>query len=92
MNAFSRVAIMLSFALGVPMSGLVAQVQPAACSGTPYRQFDFWVGDWEVTNVEGAVVGQNTITKILKGRWTVKCSLEESIAFNSSMTGIGGGW
>ena len=58
---------MLSLALGVPMLGLVAQAQPAACTGSPYSQFDFWVGDWEVTNAQGAVVGQNTITKILKG-------------------------
>ena len=67
MSFFSRVATVLSLALGVPMSGLIAQAQPAACTGTPYRQFDFWVGDWEVTNAQGAVVGQNTITKILNG-------------------------
>ncbi len=67
MNSFSRVATVLSFALGVPMSGLVAQAQPAACTGSPYRHFDFWVGDWEVTNTQGTLVGENTITKILKG-------------------------
>ncbi len=67
MNSFSRVATVLSFVLGVSISGLVAQAQPAACTGSPYRQFDFWVGDWEVTNAQGVVVGQNTITKILKG-------------------------
>ncbi len=67
MNSFNRVATVLGFTLGVPMSGLVGQVQPAACTGTPYRQFDFWVGDWEVTNAQDAVVGLNTITKILKG-------------------------
>ena len=26
------------------------------------RQFDFWLGDWEVTSAEGTVVGKNSIT------------------------------
>ena len=43
------------------------------CSTEEYRQFDFWVGDWEVFNPKGDKVGENTIEKILGG-----CSLQES--------------
>lgn len=39
------------------------------------RQFDFWVGDWEVVNDEGKFVGRNRITKDEQGyliteKWT----------------------
>jgi len=37
------------------------------CSDEAYRQFDFWVGKWEVTNPAGRVVGSNRITPILGG-------------------------
>jgi hypothetical protein len=31
-------------------------------------QFDFWVGEWEVLDPEGRVVGHNSITRLLGGR------------------------
>lgn len=42
---------------------LCAQSQPPA---TPpeARQFDFWVGDWEVTTPDGQKAGENCIEKI----------------------------
>ncbi len=61
-------------ALAMPVS-LAAQSgqQPAACSASAYRQFDFWIGQWDVTNPQGAAAGTNTITPILHG-----CVLHES--------------
>lgn len=44
-----------------------------ACRGSEHRQFDFWLGDWEVTNNAGAVVGENRITRVSRG-----CGLLES--------------
>ena len=32
-----------------------------------YRQFDFWIGDWDVFDGKGRKVGSNTITKDQKG-------------------------
>jgi tetratricopeptide (TPR) repeat protein len=32
------------------------------CKSTEFRQFDFWVGDWEVQDPAGSVVGQNLVT------------------------------
>lgn len=37
---------------------------PPACSAAEHRQFDFWVGDWQVAHPDtGAVQGRNTITR-----------------------------
>lgn len=47
----------------VTAPGLVAQGQPPTfgCSGAVTRQFDFWIGDWNVT-AGGAQAGTNLIT------------------------------
>lgn len=55
-----------------------AQSEPAAppakpCTAPEYRQFDFWLGDWEVTTPAGEVAGHNRIESILGG-----CVLRES--------------
>ena len=42
------------------------------CGAAEYRQFDFWIGDWEVFNPDGQKVGENRIEKILDG-----CALAE---------------
>src|SRR5262249_50083607 len=33
------------------------------CTGPHYKEFDFWVGDWEVRNAAGQVIGHNKISK-----------------------------
>ena len=53
----------------------VAQ-QPAqqpGCDSEKHRQFDFWIGEWEVTNPAGQRAGTNRIEKILNG-----CVLQEN--------------
>ena len=46
---------------------------PPPCSSDEFRAFDFWLGEWEVSNPEGDVVGENTIRAVLDG-----CALEEN--------------
>ncbi|MGZ3445268.1 MAG: hypothetical protein ACXWLG_06895, partial [Myxococcaceae bacterium] len=43
------------------------------CSTAGHRQFDFWVGDWEVQTPKGTAAGENKVEKILDG-----CALRES--------------
>ena len=43
------------------------------CTATAHRQFDFWIGDWDVTDPAGKSVGTNLIKPILGG-----CVLLES--------------
>jgi len=52
-------------ALVVSVFSLGAHAQdakPAPCSAPEHRQFDFWLGDWEVRGPAGKVAGHNTIT------------------------------
>lgn len=46
---------------------------PVPCTAIENRQFDFWIGDWDVTNPAGQPVGTNLIKPILNG-----CALHES--------------
>jgi hypothetical protein len=44
------------------------------CMDTPeYRQFDFWVGDWDVFNPSGRRVGTNKVVRLQDG-----CIVEEN--------------
>jgi hypothetical protein len=43
------------------------QAQQRPCAAEAHRQFDFWVGTWEVSNAQGDVVGTNEISSILGG-------------------------
>ena len=58
-----------------PAAVSAQQPAPAPCSSPEYRQFDFWVGDWEVVDTAGTVLGRNRITRMLNDcvvheRWT----------------------
>ncbi len=74
--------------LGVVLLGLLsvlpaeAQERQQPCSSEEARQFDFWVGEWEVQQPAGTPVGANTIRKILNG-----CVLHESYTTPSGYAG-----
>ena len=57
-----------------------AQAADSACDAAEYRQFDFWLGDFEVRTAEGGLAGHNLIEPILGG-----CAITEQ------WTGAGGG-
>ncbi len=59
---FAALAVLL-VAPGAPAQ----QAQQPPCAADAHRQFDFWVGTWEVTNAQGNVAGVNQITSILGG-------------------------
>lgn len=48
-------------------TALGAQQRPPNCSVPEHRQFDFWLGTWDVFNPAGDQVGENTITLRLNG-------------------------
>lgn len=52
---------------------LTGAQQPATCASLPHRQFDFWIGEWEVATANGQRAGTNRIEPILGG-----CVLHES--------------
>jgi hypothetical protein len=53
-----------------------------ACASAEHRQFDFWIGDWEVKDATGALAGTNRIDPILGG-----CVLQENWQGAESMSG-----
>ena len=74
-----RVAIAL-IGIGVVFAPSIATVPPARpprqgplrCGDPAFRQFDFWIGEWEVSGIRGTLVGSSRITSILDG-----CALRE---------------
>jgi len=52
---------------------------PRPCAAPQHRQFDFWIGEWDVRTPDGKTAGTNRITGILGG-----CGLQEN------WTGAGG--
>lgn len=52
---------------------------PKGCTPPEHRQFDFWIGEWDVANPGGKPAGRNRIESILGG-----CALRET------WTGTGG--
>jgi hypothetical protein len=66
--------------------GLVAQQPPAArppaCTSAEHHQFDFWIGDWDVSLPNGNHAGTNKIQPILSG-----CVLQENWSGVRGLTG-----
>ena len=65
-----------------------AALQQTKVTGAPceyiaeYKQFDFWIGEWDVFGAGGTQVGQNTIERLDKG-----CVLWENWTSASGTTG-----
>jgi hypothetical protein len=53
-----------------PAAPTAPAVKP--CTAPEYRQFDFWIGSWEVKNPKGGIEGYNKIESIQEG-----CSIQE---------------
>ena len=55
----------------------------AACADLAYKQFDFWLGDWNVSNTAGKLIGRDHVTRAFGG-----CVVQES--WTSVEGGTGG--
>jgi hypothetical protein len=54
----------------------------SACTGAEHRQFDFWVGRWDVFLPDGSLAGENRIERVAQG-----CALHESWRGRSGFSG-----
>jgi hypothetical protein len=52
---------------GVAAPSRAADPAPTPCSRSEHRQFDFWVGEWDVQDPKGNRAGENSIKSILGG-------------------------
>lgn len=64
------------------VSGGHAQRPRQRCDGPEFRQFDFWLGEWTVTQADGRQAGTNRITAIEDG-----CALLEQWQGGGGSTG-----
>lgn len=66
-----RIALLPWIAVALAAAPAVAQQPPpptaSPCASEAHRQFDFWVGDWEVRGPAGKKAGDNRITRIHDG-------------------------
>jgi hypothetical protein len=73
----------LILAAAVLTAPCAALAQATPCEGPEHRQFDFWIGRWDVTDTKtGAPAGQSVIERLYDG-----CALRE----NWSEPGFTGG-
>ncbi len=91
MSVTPRTALLLSAVPALLLMALsihAAEPPPPACATPAHGEFDFWVGDWEVTQADGKLAGTNHIEKVLAGcvvfeNWQNASSPYAGKSFNS---------
>jgi len=72
----SAIGLLCTLAAGVERPSAAVQTPataPASCTASEYRQFDFWIGDWDVVDsTSAAPVAHVVVDRILDG-----CALRE---------------
>jgi hypothetical protein len=71
--------------IAVACYGNILQAQNLPCSNPVYRQFDFWIGDWEAFDNNGKKVGDSKISVILDSciileEWT-SASIQQGLRY-----------
>jgi hypothetical protein len=73
----SAAAVLAAAAMSLSAAPATAQTPPPApCeTGGRYADFDFWVGEWDVSDTDGRLAGTNRIERVERGcllieRWT----------------------
>ena len=69
-------------ALGLTFTSAVQAAPPAPCTSPEHRQFDFWIGDWQVHTADGKFAGLNRITREYAG-----CVIHERYATGRGYSG-----
>ena len=55
------------------VTSVPAPAPSAACVGPQYRQFDFWLGEWDLVGVDGKRSAEDKVVSILGG-----CAIQEN--------------
>lgn len=61
------VSLLVMLLLALPGMPAVAGDAAPVCREDGYREFDFWIGRWQVADAEGAVAGHNVIESRQRG-------------------------
>ena len=76
------IAIVTAALAATVVPTLPAQTAAPACTAAEHRQFDFWIGEWDVHQADGKLAGRNTITRAHGG-----CVIEERYTGARGYTG-----
>lgn len=63
----SRLLAGLLLGLATAAAGAATDTPNKPCQSAAYRQFDFWIGHWQVSTPDNTVVGHNRISAIAGG-------------------------
>lgn len=77
----SRSLLLLAI-VALPLAPIEARSAEPACTAAEHRQFDFWLGRWDVFLPDGKKAGENRIEKAVNG-----CVLLENWTGQSGLTG-----
>jgi len=66
MHALATLVVLGAIAMS-SSSPTTAQTAVPACSAPEHRQFDFWVGEWNVHGLAGKLAGTNSIRREIGG-------------------------
>ena len=82
-RAFTRACLGVAFCTALPG---YAQSTPKRCESAEYHQFDFWIGTWNVSDMQGALQGVTTVSRrndcVLEERWTSSTDDQTGASFN----------
>ncbi len=78
--------LLLMFAM-VTTNVTSAQTKKAPCDTEKHNEFNFWVGDWNVYNKQGKLIGANKILKmhsncVMQENWVSKTSNSRGTSYN----------
>ncbi len=70
-------ALAAAVLLALPACAQTPAASASACTDPAYRQFDFWLGEWIVSDSTGADAGVNVVSReeggcLIVERWTAK--------------------
>lgn len=82
MRAASSVMVLAVIVCTVSARATAQSTPPPACERPEHRDFDFWLGEWDVTLPNGNKAGTNRIQSINAG-----CALREEWTGTSGFTG-----
>src|SRR5262245_25311370 len=80
--AFAAAFIALAVTAPAVADNPAPAAKPAGCRTSEHRQFDFWLGEWDVTDAKGKVAGRNRIVALHDG-----CVLQEVWSGTGGFTG-----
>jgi hypothetical protein len=78
----AQLGAVLLACVGASVASAQTPTPKSPCGAPEYRQFDFWLGDWDVADANGKLVGRNRITAAQKG-----CALLEQWEGKGGVTG-----